>query len=378
MIPSPARVALWLLAPVATVFATDPSPDLPPLPAWTITAESSLAAGYRDNLLLSPTRPDRSALLRATVEVMALKVPVGMFDGYAYLDLIETRYLSGRDTDHERSAILASEARWQPNPALRAAWSLQAYHQDQVLDVSVTETDLSIAQLQVTGFATGPVVRWTPAPLWLEAKTAFRRDTYRDDLDGYDDAEGALALGYTWGHGSELSAGATHRLRDHDSRQQFTVSGRPIAGTLLETRQTDAHLAWLHVFDSPKKPRLTVTLTRQWSRDNGTGYFDYDRESARARFTWKNDAWENEVTAEANRYRFPVQFIGLGINPDHRRKNELRFTWELTRRFSDRLSAFLFLEREQSRSNDDRSRFTVHTAYAGVRFSWDSLASYPP
>lgn len=379
MIPSPARVALWLFAPVATVLASaESSPDLPPLPAWTITAETSLAAGYRDNLLLSPTRADRSALLRASVEVMALKVPVGTFDGYAFLDLIETRYLAGRDTDHERSAILASEVRWQPNPALRAAWSLQAYHQDQVLDVSVTETDLSTAQLQVTGFATGPIVRWTPAQFWVEAKTAFRRDTYRDDLDGYDDAEGALTLGYNWGHGSELSAGATRRLRDHDSRPQFTVSGRPIAGTLLETRQTDAQLTWLQIFDAKKSRRLTVTLTRQWSRDNGTGYFDYDRESARARFTWKKDAWENEVAAEANRYRFPVQFIGVGINPETRRKNEIRLTWELSRRFSERLSCFLYLEREQSRSNDDRSRFTVHTAYAGVRYSWDSLASFSP
>lgn len=374
MISSPARVALFVLA-LPLLASAAPTPDLPELPTWTTTADLSLAAGYRDNLLLSPTRPDRSSLLRAEAEVMALKVPVGDFDGFAYLDLVETRYLDGRNTDHERTAIFAGEARWQPGPAFKGTWLLQAYHQDQVLDVSVTEADLSTAQLQVTGFATGPSARWNFASFFVDAKVLTRRDTYRDDIDGYVDSEGAFATGYTWGHDSELSLGVARRLRDHDSRQQYTVSGRPIAGTRLKTRQSDANLTWTQNFDAAKKLRLTATLARQWSRDNGTGYFNYDRDTARARLTWKSDPWENEFGAEVNRYRFPVQFIGLGINPDVRRKNELRLSWELTRRLSDSLATFLYLEREQSRSNDDRSRFTVNTVYAGLRLSWDSLAS---
>ncbi len=375
MNPFPARAILLGLLAAPLLAAAASTPDLPELPAWTATADLSLAAGYRDNLLLSPTRPDRSTLLRAEAEFMALKVPVGNFDGYAYLDLVETRYLDGRNTDHERSAIFAGEARWQPDTRFKAAWSLQAYHQDQVLDVSVTEVDLSTAQLQVTGFTTGPVVRWNLDRFYLEAKAGTRRDTYRDDVDGYVDTEGAFTAGWTWGHGSELSATVARRLRDHDSRQQFTIAGRPLAGTHLETRQTDAHVDAVHYFDAARHLRLAATLGRQTSRDNGSGYFNYDRDSARARLTWKADPWENEFTVEANRYDFPVQFIGVGINPDTRRKDELRFTWEISRRFSERVAAFLFAEREQSRSNDDRSRFTVNTVYAGIRLSWDSLAT---
>lgn len=376
MRPLPFRLACWALAASTTVLAADPLPALPELPTWSTTLDASLAAGYRDNLLLSPSRAERSPLLRAEIDLMALKVPVGAFDGYAYLNLVETRYLAGDNTDHERTAILAGEARWQPAAALKAAWLLQAYLMDQVLDVSVTETELSTAQLRVTGAATGPSARWTLAPLWLEAKILARRDTYRDDLDGYLDREGAFALGRAWGHGSELSATVTRRLRDHDSRPQVTVAGRPLPGTHLETRQTEAVLHWLQIFDAAKNLRLGAAVARQWSRDNGTGYFDYDRDSARAQFTWRSAAWENAFGVEANRYRFPVQFIGVGINPDIRRKNELRVSWELTRRFSARVAGFFHLEREQSRSNDDRSRFTVHTAFAGVRVSWDSLDSF--
>ncbi len=348
---------------------------LPELPSWTTVVDVSLAAGYRDNLLLSPTRPEKSALLAAAAEVMALKVPVGAFDGYAYLDLSELRYLDGANTDHERSVILAGEARWQPGTVFRGGWTFQAYHQDQVLDVSVTEADLSVAQIRVTGLTTGPTVRWTPGPLWIEAKAGVRRDTYREDLDGYDDAEGGAGLGYTWGHGSELSATVLGRRRDHDSRQQFTVSGRPIAGTRLGTRQTDAQLEWVQAFDAEKRLRLTATLARQWSRDNGSGYFDYDRDTARVRLAWRTADWEHDWEAEASRHLFPVQFVGVGINPDNRRKDEVRLAWSGLRRLRENLAVFVAVEREQSRSNDDRSRFTVNTVRLGVRMTWDSLAT---
>ncbi|MBA4137403.1 MAG: hypothetical protein C0518_08830 [Opitutus sp.] len=380
MRPLPFRLTCWVLAASTTTLAANPPsewPELPELPTWSTTIDASLAGGYRDNLLLSPTRPERSPLLRAEIDVMTLRVPAGAFDGYAYLNLLENRYLSGEITDRERTAIFAGEARWQPSTALKAVWFLQAYHLDQVLDVSVTETELSTAQLRVTGFATGPSARWTLAPFWFEAKVLARRDTYRDDLDGYRDTEGSFAFGRAWGHGSELSAVVTRRLRDHDSRPQVTVAGRPLPGTQLETRQTEGLLQWLQIFDTAKNLRFSAALGRQWSRDNGTGYFDYDRDTARAGLSWKTAPWENEFLAEANRYRFPVQFIGVGINPAIRRKNELRLSWEITHRFTERLAGFLHLEREQSRSNDDRSRFTVHTVYAGVRVSWDSLGAAP-
>lgn len=338
----------------------------------------SVSAGYRDNLLLSPTSPERSFLLRAELEAMALKTPVGAFQGYAFLDLAETRYLSGENTDRERTAILAAEARWEPDATLRAGWSLQAYHHDQVLDVSITETELSTAQLRITGFVTGPNLRWNPAPVFLEARLAGRRDTYARDLDGYVEAEAAARCGYAFSTGAEIGLGATHRLRNHDSRPQHTASGRPLAGTRLKITQTDLQLDWTGHFDAAKNYRAVAAIGRQQSRDNGTGYFDYDRDYARAGFTAKFAPWEAQLGLDYNRYVFPVQFVGIGIDPDRRRKSELRASLELTRRLGERTTLFLVAERERSISNDDRSRFTVHTVHAGLKLSWDSLAALLP
>jgi hypothetical protein len=352
--------------------AQEPSPADFETPSWSTLVTASLAAGYRDNLLLSPTNAESSALLRAELDIMALKVPVGNLDGFVYLNLTEDRYLSGERTDHERTAILAGEARWQRSTAFKAGWTVQAYHMDQVLDVSVTETELSTAQLQVTGFVTGPNIRWNFAPAFLEAKITGRRDTYRRDVDGYFESEGFVRVGATFGR-HEFGLGTARRLRDHESRPQFTISGRPIAGSILETRQTDALADWTMQFGENKQGRVATSVGRQWSRDNGSGYFNFHRDIARTRFHWKSEAWEHELGLEYNRYEFSRQFVGIGINPDLRYKRELRGSWEVTRQLGRKLAAFLVVQHERSSSNDERSRFTVQTIYAGVKASWDSL-----
>jgi hypothetical protein len=243
---------------------------------------------------------------------------------------------------------------------------------DQVLDVSVTETDLSTAQLQVTGFVTGPNIRWDFAPAFLEAKATGRRDRYRSDVDGYFESEAFLRAGAAFGR-HEVGVSAARRMRDHDSRPQFTISGRPISGSILETRQMDAIADWTIHLGDDKKRRMVTSVGRQWNRDNGSGYFNFERDLARTRLYWKTGDWEHELGLEYNRYEFPGQFVGIGINPELRYKREIRGSWEVTRQLSRKLAAFLVVQREQSSSNEDRSRFTVQTIYAGVKTSWDSL-----
>lgn len=345
------------------------------LPTWTTTVDLKTGAGYRRNLLLSPTGAENSSLVRAELEVLALKVPVGHFDGYAYATFTETRFLADASTDHERTAIVAGEARWQPPSAVKAGWSIQAYHQDQVFDVSLTEAELSTAQLKITGFATGPNVAIHAGPGRLEARLIGRRDRYARELDGYDEGEGSLKLAFPLGERLGFALTGSRRERHHDSRPQFTVSGRPISGSLLETTQSgyQADLVW--TLDPESKRRLTATGGEQTSRDNGSGYFDYQRDFARLQFADRTDRWEYEITGEFNDYRFPSQFIGIGIDPELRRKSEVRLAAEVSRELTDRLAAFLAVEHERSTSNDDRSRFTTATYLVGLKLSWDSLDS---
>lgn len=365
----------WFAPESRAATGAEPAESLPAIPDWTFTTSLSAAAGYRDNVLLSATNAVGSGLVRGEAEAMWLRLPTGEWDGYVFLNAIETRFLSAQQTDHERTIFLVGEVRWQPGDALQYSLLAQAYHHDQVFDVSTTESALDTAVLKMTGFSVAPGVRWKFAPhWWLEAKGVARDDRYDRDLDGYTDGEGRVRLGRTWGHGSEWSIGGSRRWRAHDSREQFTVAGRPITGTLLKARQAEvsAQLNW--VLDAAKHWQITGTVLREENRDNGTGYFDYDRDLLTAGMTWTADQWEVRAALSWSEYEFPVQLVGIGITPEQRRKEETRVTVEVTRRLTASLAGFVFFESERSTSNDDRSRFRTNTGYVGLRWSWDQLA----
>lgn len=356
------------------LFAPD---EMPELPAWTYTTSASVAAGYRDNLLMSPTSPDGSALIRGEVEVMALKVPVRGWDGHLYFNAVESRFTSAAETDHERTVLLAAQARWQPTARWTATLAARGYHHDQVFDVSATEAQLATALLKLTGFSAGPAIRWTHGRVWLEAAGSYRQDHYTGGIDGYDEGEGSLQSGLKLGRSVELAVVAARRWRDHDTREQFTVGARPIAGSHLRVQQRDGG-AKLTIARPGSAWKFGAAALLQEHRDNGSGYFNYDREQFSANLGWRRSRAEFRLSGSATRYTFPQQLIGFGIEPESRRKDEVRGALEASFQWSPQLALIAAGETERSRSNDERSRFRTRGVYIGVRWDWDSFSKLIP
>lgn len=368
---------LGLLSAVPVAGNDLPDDALSGISPWSLTGSVSVAAGYRDNVLLSSTGEDGSPLLRGELEVMALRLPVGEWDGYVFFSAVEHRFLSAGETDHERTVLVAAQARWQPAAPWQVTFATRGYHHDQVFDVSVTEAELRTAPLKMEGFVAGPTVRWLAGPFWVEAAGNYRRDSYHDGVDGYNEGEAAARLGCTWAKQSEFSLGGVRRWRDHDDRPQFTLGGRPISGSHLRFVQTEgnAKASW-----TPAGGRWSFGVVALWeeNRDNGTGYFDFDRGEANATATWRGERLEVRLSATAARYRFPRQLEGAGLDPEVRRKDELRGTLEATWELNERWALFGVWEGERTRSNDPRSQFSVQTAYLGLRWEWDNLAQTIP
>lgn len=347
--------------------------DMPELPTWTYTTSVSLAAGYRDNILLSPTSPEGAALIRGEFEVMALKVPVRAWDGHFYVNAVESRFLSAAETDHERTVLVSAQARWQPAPSWTATLAVRGYHHDQVFDVSATEVQLATALLKLTGFSAGPAIRWTRGRVWLEAAGTYRQDHYTGGIDGYEEGEGSLQSGLKLGRSVELSVVAARRWRDHDTREQFTLGARPIAGSHLRVEQREGG-AKLSVGRPGSAWKAGAAVLRQEHRDNGSGYFDYDREQWNAHVSWRRSRAEIRLSGSAARYTFPQQLIGFGIEPESRRKDEVRGALEANFQWTPQLALIAAGEAERSRSNDERSRFRMSGGYVGVRWDWDSFS----
>lgn len=347
------------------------------IPRWSLTTTLDAGAGYRDNVLLSPTQARGSGFVRGNLEAMLLRLPAAGVDGYAFLSLEETRYATA--TDHERMLFLLTEARWQPSATWKFGLPVQFYHADQVLDVSVTEAEFDTALLKLTGYTVAPVARWNFAPgWWAEAKGSGRQDHFKNDIDGYVESEGQLRVGRNWPLGSELSLAAASRWRDHDSRQQYTPGGRPITGTLLKFRQNALNARLELAVDKKKHWRVTLTALAEENRDNGSGYFDYNQRRLDAGLDWRQEQWEVRFFASVAHFGFPGQLVGIGIAPETRRKDDYQMSLEATRRLTASLALKVAYEWERSRSNDDHSRYRINTGSIGLRWSWDNLGAPDP
>jgi hypothetical protein len=366
-------VALGSTGSAAATEEVLPEMDLAEISLWSLTSSASVSAGYRDNVLLSSTGKDGSPLLRGELEVMALRLPEETWDGFLFFSALENRFLAAEETDHERTVLLAGQARWQPVAPWQATFAARGYHHDQVFDVSVTEAELRTAPLKMEGFVAGPTLRWIAGPLWVEAAGHYRRDRYHDDVDGYAESEGAARIGYTWAKNTEVSVGGAQRQRDHDDRPQFTLGGRPISGSRLSFQQTEANakFAWT---PSESEWSFGAGLLREENRDSGTGYFDYDRDEANATVTWRGERLTLRLYSSVARYVFPRQLEGAGLEPEMRHKDEWRGTVEATWKLTERWALLGVWDTERTRSNDPRSQFSVNTGYLGVRWEWDNLA----
>jgi hypothetical protein len=373
--------AAWVLVPAARA-ASDPAPSAPTaetallrsIPNWSLSTTLNTAAGYKDNVLLSTANPSGSGFVRGEAEAMLLRLPERGWDGYAFLDVTEVRYFSARDTNHERSIFLTTEVRWQASPAIRVGVQSLAYLEDQVFDVSVTDAELSSALLKVTGVTLTPAVRWaTDQGWWAEASGVARKEDYADHADDSEEGEGGVRLGRDRLGRFDLSAGLASRWRSYRHREQCTVAGRPRAGTHLKWRQRDAtlNLAWSP--DADRRWRGTLTALRQENRDNGSGYFDFNRDQLKMSVVWKREPWEVRCSASAGRYDFLVQQVGIGIAPEYRHRTETGLAAEITRRLTTAWSVNGSLESERALSNDDRSHYHVTTWYLGVQWDWDNL-----
>lgn len=161
-------VAIPTLCVAGPLLAVEPSTAdlekelaaLAEIPNWSLTTMLSAASGYKDNILLSSSNPVGSGFFRGEAEATLLRLPTAGLDGYVFLNVIETRFFSAQQTDHERTAFLVGEVRWEPSDALKWSFQAQGYHQDQVFDVSTTEISLDTSVLKITGFSLMPGVRW--------------------------------------------------------------------------------------------------------------------------------------------------------------------------------------------------------------------------
>lgn len=340
------------------------------LPAWSFAGELETGFGYADNITLAPIDPEASTLARAAGNALAWRTLGDSTELAGIVDATYTRYFSA-SVDDATLLITRAEGRWQPEGAWRLSGAVQGIYQDEVVDTSSLENNLGSIRARLTTISALPTAECRVIRNWtLLIRPALRRFDYRAPLDDFTESELEGGLSRALGRAGSLALTARAMERDYDDRPQAGPVGRPIYGTRLSVRQiaTDLRLDISGGRDASWSARVHAGVLQ--NRDNGSGYYDYDRWMVDVRSVVTRGPWTIEAEAGWSDSTYLVQFAGYGIDPEHRARTEWRGFVRVERSLGPAVSLFAEWDATDSDSNDLFIDYESVVVLAGARWNF--------
>jgi len=185
-------------------------------------------------------------------------------------------------------------------------------------------------------------------------------------LDDYRDASGRVSLIRAYGNKSEISIGYQSLWRLFDTREEFDEFGVIVPDTSLYYWQHEMGARWRHHLDAARHWRTTSKLSYMFNRDNGSGYFDYDRLLFSEQLRWTSGDWEVKANARFGWYFYKVQQIG----GENRERAYVVLDLRVERRLGKHWLLYAGGEREWDSSNDPLDEYNDWMAGGGIGFEF--------
>ena len=340
------------------------------LPSWTRFHTVNVGLGYNDNVLLSNFNAQDSMFTLLGLEFFASQHPTdhGQFD--FFISGEDVRYLSDVDVNHEQ--LVFSQAQYQVSldDATHVKLPLEYIYQNQVMDFSVTESDVDILKVRGHTLIFHPGVRWqSPTPWWTELQFSLQRQFFDSPLDDYWETGPLMALGRQYGHQSELKFSYEFGVRSYDEDLALDNTGTPIPDSKRGFQKHLTEFKWTHFWDAKRRWRSTTRLSFQHNDDQDSDYFNYDRYRASHQLRYRGDDWTLLGEVRTYEYQYDTQTVSVN-NSSNRHRTEFSFRARVEKKFGRHLQAYTEYEYERVSTNIDSEEYDVNTILAGVMFDF--------
>jgi len=330
---------------------------------WDASARVTGGFGYRDNVLRSSFTSESSGFFVSSGDASFIRLSETGALFTLFLLGEDTQYFDAPSVNYERlfSAItqFALPVGRRDEIGLEAAY----LYQHQILDVSETEVALRRVLVNGHGITLRPHWKHTLGRGWaMQVEGTGLRQIYEGRLDDFWDGSGRISLLRSYGNKSEVSLGYQSLLRFFDGREQFDESGMPVPGSSLVYWQHEVGARWRHNWDKARHWRTTSKLSYMFNRDNGSGYFDYDRLLFSQQVRWAARGWEVKATARFGWYFYKLQ----QIDNEHRERSYLTLDLRAERKLGKHWLVYAVGEREWDASNDPLDQYNDWMAGGGL------------
>jgi hypothetical protein len=287
-----------------------------------------------------------------------------------FLSAEDVRYFESPSVDKEQLVFAFAELQRPVGSAWLGTLKTTYFYQDQILDASITETNLSALHVLGHTLEATPGLRWncTPTAGW-EVTVPVTRQLFDENLDDYWEVGPKLAFARSYGHDSEWRLGASLVYRAYDTRTRATSEGESIPGTSLAYQQPGAEFAWWHRFDAAKRWRNTLKAGFRHNFDNGSGYFDYFKTYLSEELLFRADRWEFALGSQLAFFDYAQQPAGLEPGPT-RQRLEWLVTLRAERALTQWLKCYAEFTHEQTLGRERIEEYSVNSLVGGLTWQF--------
>ena len=332
-----------------------------PLSIWERLYTVRAGVGYKDNVALSHTDTEASGFFASGLEFFALRLPEDGTEVSCFVSADDRRYFSASSVDGEQLVFAQGQVKHVFGAVGEMAFDLQYAYQDQIQDVSVTETNQQAIRVRGHTLAAHLSVRLNfPERYWAGLDIIPTRQWLADPLDHYFEFGPRVSFGRDYGYLSEVSLRYEPRYRQYDTDPQLTTEGEPMPDTVRAFGQQEVALGWRHHWDPERHWRTSARVGYLLNTDNGSGYFDYTRVSGSVQVRYRRKTWEGSIDARVSGYDYAVQTVSA-TNSEKRNRTEFAIGVRAERQLTRSLRLVGAFEHGHTSSNVTIESYTVNT-----------------
>jgi len=360
--PTLAALSLGFMASALALCAADAT-NRAPLAVWDVTVRASVGGGYRDNVLRTSVAPKGSALFTAAADASFIRLSESGSQLTFFLMGEDTRYLDSVGVEKEQFFMGRAQLGVPVGARGELGSDAQYLYQHQIIDVSETEANLRSILVEGHGVTFLPYWKHKLGDGWtVQLEGGMDRQFYMRELDDFWEGQGKLSLLRSYGRRSELSVSYQSKHRWYDSREQFDPGGVALTNTSLVYWQQEVATQWRHYWDAGRHWRTTTKASFMLNRDNGSGYFDYDRVLFSEQLRWRNHGWEARANARFGWYFYDTQ----RIEGEGRERSYCLLDLRVERQLGKHWFVYATAEHDWNWSNDPLDTYRVWMAGGGL------------
>ena len=295
-----------------------------PIQLWDTSLTLRTGGGHASNPSLANLSSARqpSAFLEYGGDLMFFRLPTGGDNAYIFLSGDDRRYLSAENIPGEQNFVALATYTHDSPSWWKAGATVSFVYLHQVIDLSEIDSGIGTAEVKGNTLNFRPMWGGTWDTNWLaQLELPLNRQMFSTEATGdFLELGPQVTLTRYLARSSQVSLSYAWLRRAYDDTPLREPDGDLLPGTLEVLNYNHLNLRWRQFWDTEKHWSSTARLGFTTARDNGPGYYDFNRYRASGLVRYERDRWALQFEGGALWSDYLLQSVSnLNLTPRSQR-----------------------------------------------------------